>query len=507
MTHRSSGRTARLLLAALGLSGAVGTGVRATRADPALPPPPNIVVLMADDLDVGSLERALAAGLLPNLAQVFQGGTRFTESFATEALCCPSRSTFLTGLYPHNHGVVRNGGARGGFGTFLRDFGDNNLATWLQGTYRTGHVGKFLNGYNDGTLVPPGWDDWQGLVDPSTYCMYGYTVSNNGHPVTHGNDPVRDYQTDVLAGLAEDFILRGGSGGGRPLFLSIAPLAPHRETCINGIRPAPRHRNTPLLPLPKPPSFNEADMSDKPAWMRVLPLRNEAEVARLYNQRIASLRAVDDLLGRVVRALASVQQLDRTAFLFTSDNGYLLGLHRWESKVLMYEESIRVPLLVRLPGSAGPPASAQLVLNNDLAPTIAALARVTPGLKVDGRSLLPLLDGSAGEWRRRFVAEYPPVQSPAPAGDPDLAGVRPNLPPFFAVRTGVDGDLSRLVYGETLNAEAEVVARELYDLRVDPFQIASRHRDPAYAARRLRLKAHLDVLKACGSGSCQTLEE
>jgi N-acetylglucosamine-6-sulfatase len=508
MMHRLKGMAARLLLAAMGVSGAVAAAVVPPQAEPALPPRPNIVVLMVDDLDVGSFERALGAGLLPNLAQVFAAGTRFTESFATEALCCPSRSTFLTGLYPHNHGVVRNGGAHGGFGTFLREFGDNNVATWLQGPYRTGHVGKFLNGYNDGTVVPPGWDDWQGLVDPSTYCMYGYTVSNNGHPVTHGNDPVRDYQTDVLAGLAEDFILdRGGAGGGRPMFLSVAPLAPHREICIDGIRPAPRHRNTPPFPLPKPPSFNEADMSDKPAWMRVLPLRDEAEVARLYNQRIASLRAVDDLLGRVVRALASVQQLDRTAFLFTSDNGYLLGLHRWESKVLVYEESIRVPLLARVPGVAGPRNSAQLVLNNDLAPTIAALARVTPGLKVDGRSLLPLLEGTAGPWRRRFVAEYPPVPAPAPGGDPDLAGVRPNLPPFFAVRTGVDGDLTRLVYSETLNADAEVTARELYDLRVDPFQIASRHRDPAYAARRLRLKAHLDALKACGGGSCQGLEE
>jgi N-acetylglucosamine-6-sulfatase len=506
MTHRLKTIAARLILTALVATGTVAAEVQAHRVD--APPPPNIVVLMVDDLDTGSLDRALGAGLLPNLAGLFESGTRFSDSFATEALCCPSRSTYLTGLYPHNHGVVRNGGASGGFATFMRTFADNNLAAWLQGTYRTGHVGKYLNGYNDGTLVPPGWDDWQGLVDPSTYCMYDYTVSNNGNPVTHGHDPVRDYQTDVLAGLAESFILASPSaGGGRPLFLSVAPLSPHRESCFDGIRPAPRHRDTTPLPLPKPPSFNEADMSDKPAWMRNLPLRNEAAVSRLYNQRIASLRAVDDLVGRMVRALRTIQQLDRTAFLFTSDNGYLLGLHRWESKILVYEESIRVPLFLRVPGVSGPRTVAELVLNNDLAPTIAALARVTPGLPVDGRSLVPLLDGTAGAWRKRFVAEFPPTMAAPAPGDPDLAGIPPGVPPFFAVRTGVDGELSRLVYSETLNASAEVVARELYDLRVDPFQIASRHQNPAYLAKRRQLKQHLDALKTCGGGTCQRLEE
>jgi hypothetical protein len=251
-------------------------------------------------------------------------------------------------------------------------------------------------------------------------------------------------------------------------------------------------------------------MGDKPGWMRSLPPMPRKKMARLYNQRIAALRAVDDLLGRVVRALDTVQELDRTAFVFTSDNGYLLGRHRWEAKILLYEESIRVPLLLRIPGVVAPPSVPAMALNNDLAPTIADLAGATPGLVMDGRSLLPLLQGTATSWRKRFLAEFPP-QAPGPsADDPDLAGLPSGIPPFFAVRSGSDGDLSNLVYGETMSADgSRVAARELYDLRpnVDPFQIASRHADPSYASKRQWLRLHLRALKRCGDGTCQVHEE
>jgi arylsulfatase A-like enzyme len=380
--------------------------------------------------------------------------------------------------------------------------------------YRTAHVGKFVNGYVDGTFVPSGWDDWQALVDPTTYSMYDYDVSNNGHPVHYGHRLVKDYQTDVLAGLAEDFVLASrAQGDTRPLFLSIAPVPPHRERDgFDGIRPAPRHYLTPRLPLPMPPSFNEADMSDKPGWMQKLPTVDEAAMARLYNQRIASLRAVDDLLGRVVDAVGAIGELERTAFVFASDNGYLLGKHRWEAKILLYEEAIRVPLMLRVPGIAGAKTVDQIALNNDLAPTIVELAQAAPGLAMDGRSLLPLLDGTATTWRKRFEITFPP-QVAGPAFDEPEPGAAPSfvlVPPFFGVRSGVDGDLSNLVYAETITLVGAVVTdRELYDLRaqIDPFQLASRHADPVYLSKRLRLNQHLDALRTCGNGTCRTLEE
>jgi arylsulfatase A-like enzyme len=458
----------------------------------------NVILLMVDDLDVASLDAAVAAGYMPNFVeQVVSPGTTFSESFVTLSLCCPSRSTLLTGQYPHNHGVIRNSGAFGGF----HRFDDRStLATWLRdGGYHTGHVGKYLNGYADAAYVPPGWDDWQALVDPSTYCMYDYTISDNGVPVAYGAAEA-DYQTDVLAGRADDFIREWHEQGDpRPFYLSITPLAPHVESaCRNGVRPAPRHLGTPRLPLPRPPSFNEQRMGDKPTWMRGLPLLRPAAVENVYNQRIAALRAVDDLIGTLGRRLEVVGAASRTAFIFTSDNGYLLGQHRWRSKVLLYEESIRVPLIVRVPGAGQPPRVEEIALNNDLAPTIAALAGVEPGLAVDGRSLLPLLEGESPRWRRRFLVEFPPADESA------------GIPPFFAVRTARDPEGGPLVYGETWDfSGARITDREQYDLALDPLQLRSLHRhlSPLRVEQRRVLSVQLQQLKTCGGGSCQAIEE
>jgi len=458
----------------------------------------NVILLMVDDLDAGSLDAAVAAGYMPNFVeQVLSPGTTFSESFVTLSLCCPSRSTMLTGQYSHNHGVIRNSGAKGGFQRF---YDRSTLATWLRdGGYPTGHVGKYLNGYVDPAYVPPGWDDWQALVDPTTYCMYDYTISDNGVPVGYGAAEA-DYQTDVLAGRADDFIREWHEQGEpRPFYLSITPLAPHVESaCRNGVRPAPRHLGTPRLPLPRPPSFNEKLMGDKPTWMRSLPLLRPEAVENVYNERIAALRAVDDLIGTLGRRLGEVGAASRTAFIFTSDNGYLLGQHRWRSKVLLYEESIRVPLIVRVPGTDQPPRVEAIALNNDRAPTIAALAGIEPGLAVDGRSLLPLLEGASPRWRRRFLVEFSPADESA------------GIPPFFAIRTATGGAGGPLLYAETWDfSGTRITDREHYDLALDPLQRRSLHRrlSPLRLEQRRVLSDALQQLKTCGAGTCQTIEE
>ncbi len=454
---------------------------------------PNVILIMVDDLDSGSLRSAMEASYMPHLREiVVREGTTFANSYVTLSLCCPSRATSLTGQYPHNHGVIRNSGELGGFDRFDDR---STLATWLQdGGYHTGHIGKYLNGYRDPSYVPPGWDRWQALVDPSTYCMYGYTISDDGEPTTYGTSEA-DYQTDVLAARSESFLRAWHERGDRrPFYLSIAPLAPHLESSCNrgGVRPAPRHAGSMRLRLPSPPSLNELRMDDKPEWMRELPFSDRRTLHVLYNDRIAALRAVDDLIGRVAAALEASGALEDTAFLFTSDNGYLLGLHRWRSKILLYEESIRVPLIVRLPGEGAPARSVSFVLNNDLAPTIAALAEVVPGLAVDGRSLLPLLRGDTTHWRRRFLVEYPP------------AGETQGIPPFFAIRE------RSLLYGETLSFDgAAITDVEHYDLSIDPFQTRSLHDDssPRRARERRVLEARLRLLEDCGGGTCQVLEQ
>jgi N-acetylglucosamine-6-sulfatase len=498
----------------------------------AQPATPDIVVIMADDLDVGSFETALQDGCttdgrpcLPNLARyLVTAGTTFTESFASQPLCCPSRSTFLTGQYPHNHLVLRNGGPAGGFTQFYRQNAASSLPVWLAPRYRTAHVGKYLNGYVFPQLAPEGWEEWHGLVDPGTYCMYGFTISHNGRPQTYPATP-ENYQTDVLAHLADTFIREhDASGDPRPFFLSIAPLAPHLESQCNpsGVRPAPRHAGTVNLPLPSAGcSFNEPNMGDKPEWMRALPPLDAGSLRVLYNQRLASLRAVDDLVGTVITALRETGRLETTALLFTSDNGYLLGQHRWQSKVLVYEESIRVPLVVRLPGRASRATAEEIVLNNDLAPTILALAGASPdpGHILDGRSLLPLLDGSAPRWRRRFLVDFPPPPPGAEETSPnwDLMGeAGGSIPAYLAVRTGASGDLlAHTVYSETLDAAGAVTDRELYDLAVgadgfaDPLQCSSLHAatGPLRVFQRQQLGQQLAALKSCGQGTCQVLEE
>jgi len=491
---------------------------------------PNIVVIMADDLDVHSLEISLGLGLMPALKRhLVDAGVHFTESFVTNSLCCPSRATFLTGQYSHNTGVLSNGGPHGGI-VQLQD--TSTLAIWLQAAgYRTGHVGKYLNGYGidyvighdsripqyDPHYIPPGWSDWQALVDTTTYQVYGYTLNDNGSLVQP-----QAYQTDELAARAVDFISESNGVDEQPFLLVVTPLAPHVEihekTGLNQwrdlwrwtITPAPRHAGSvtlPLLPALKP-SFNEADVSDKPLWRPELDGEDKLYLLRQYRNRLESLRAVDDLVGRVFEALAAAAELDRTVVFFTSDNGFLYGEHRLGEKLVAYEESLRVPLYVRLPGRPGL-ASDALVVNTDLAPTIAELAGVAPGLPVDGRSLAPLLAGRVpSDWRARFLVEHW-------WGDSVF-----EVPSFAAVRSGATDLLSPQTlyveyydqnYDQMSDGEADPVQfRELYDLGRDPYQLQSLHRDRARLAQMSLLSRLLGELKGCGGSPgqsrCQELE-
>jgi uncharacterized repeat protein (TIGR01451 family) len=445
---------------------------------------PNVVVIMTDDQDLESLRV-----MTKTLALIGAEGTTFSNFFASFPLCCPSRSTFITGQYSHNHGVESNKPPEGGYGK-LDD--SNTLPVWLQGAgYYTAHIGKWLNGYGvvnpDPTEVPSGWSDWQGLVDPSTYQMYGYTINDNGTLVTYG-DTESDYQTDVLADRAVA-VINERAGQAEPFFLSIGTLAPHGESALPGEpapRSAPRHQGIYANePLPKPPSFNEQDVSDKPSVVRNLPLFTpeiEQKITDFYRARIESLLAVDDLVERVVSALQSTGQLDNTVIFFTSDNGHLRGQHRIGfGKIWVYEESVRVPLLVRGGGFPAGVTANQFVANIDLAPTIVELTVATPGLVMDGRSLLPLaLNPEVGRDRHLLLETGPVV----------IKSVGVNVR-YKAVRT------ERYLWVEHGSG-----ARELYDLENDPFQLTSRHTSSAYQSVKAQLQSSLGELRTCSGSSC-----
>jgi N-acetylglucosamine-6-sulfatase len=436
-------------------------------------------VLMTDDQTLDSM------AVMPKTRALIGGeGTTFTRSFVNYSLCCPSRSTLYTGQYAHNHGVITNTPPLGGF---TRLDTTNWLPLWLQAAgYRTMHVGKFLNGYGRDAppSVPPGFSDWHGTVDPSTYSYYDYTVFENGVPRTYPGV----YSTDFIATRADELIAAAAPAA-QPFFMSVAFVAPHSGQPREADDPpgiatpavAPKYANAfASLPLPTPPSFNEADMSDKPLALQARPAITAVRALRMqeaYQQRLESLLSVDDAVESIVSALRGTGELDNTLILFTSDNGFFAGEHRVATgKVLAYEPSIRLPLLMRGPGVPVGATAGQLVTNADLAPTILDAAEAKPGRVEDGRSLLELVGDPGVEWGRELLLEGGNAQGLT----------------FTGLRN------YRWKYIEHTDGEVE-----LYDLERDPYELQSLHPDPAFAGIKALLAARLAILRSCAGRTCR----
>jgi arylsulfatase A-like enzyme len=429
--------------------------------------PPNFVVVMTDDQDQASARR------MPRVRRLLaERGTTFDNSFASLPLCCPSRATFVTGQYAHNHGVWDNKPPTGGYPAFTGR--ERTLGVWLEAAgYRTAWIGKYLNGYGlDGDpRAPPGWTRWFSPMGLDSLLMYDYTVSDDGRVRHYGNRP-SDYQTDVLAHEALRFLR--DAPGSRRFFLVLAPLAPHDEgdTLSLGVRdprPAPRHRGAvALAPVPDSPDFDEARIEDKPRKLRRprLSSTERRDLARLIRDRRASLLAVDEAVGRIVRTLRRQGELARTVVIFTSDNGYLLGEHRLiGGKSLPYRGIAGVPLIVRGPGFESDQHVDSVVGNIDLAPTIVELAGLDPDRILDGVSLTAQPDE-----RRALLLE-----SEA----------------YVSVRT------RRFLYVEH---DGGVV--ELYDLRRDPLELENVAGDSRYGTWEDRLAAAAADLRDCAGEEC-----
>ena len=358
----------------------------------------NVVVILSDD------ERYDAQPTMRNVRRLLaNNGLTFTEFHVTTSECCPSRASILSGQYGHHHGVVENFG-KASYPAFKER---STLATWLHGVgYRTALVGKYLNDYTvyGNHRVPPGWDTWVAMDSVPEERYYNYTLNTNGRLGRYGSAP-SDYSTTVLTNHALRFIHRIGPR--QPFFLYFAPIAPHLPAT-----PAPRDAGSlRWLPPLRTPSFNERDVSDKP-WRarhaRLLPAGAQRYVEDDVRRRqLESLRALDRSVAQIVSALRARGLLDRTVIFYLSDNGFLLGEHRLGGKIWPYEESTHVPLVVRVPWREGRGTSNDhLVLNIDLASTIAQLAGVKPGRPQDGRSFVEFLHGRRQAWRVDFLIEY-----------------------------------------------------------------------------------------------------
>lgn len=466
----------------------------------------HVVVVMVDDADEASVRQLLGWGILPNIQQHIAGaGVRFSNAFATNPICAPSRATYLTGRYAHNHGVLKNGPPNGGASVLVEA---ETFPPALQPSRHTVQVGKYLNNYFGGR-VPLGWDDWRGLIDWSTYSVFNYQMNRNGQVIFRGAAP-EDYQTSVLGDEAAAAVI-AGLASGKPLFLSVTPLAPHSEmneidlwTFLDGaqyhdawrlwIRPDARDQaakparwnalaTLPLLPSLKP-SFNVAGSGKLLQRPLLVPL--DIQWLTLgYRTRLLSLLGVDDLVGKVAAALGP--EAANTTWIFTSDNGWYNGEFGYSQKMAPYEEAIRVPLYVAGPGIA-PRVEAAFALNTDLAPTIRELAGLPQDPLADGRSLVPLLHGTVpADWRRRALIEHWVDAINGPFDVPD----------YVAVRTGATD-----AYPNRLYVEWGTGPRELYDLAGDPYQVQSIN-DPVVEAA---LHEHLVALRACAGPGCGVAE-
>jgi N-acetylglucosamine-6-sulfatase len=434
---------------------------------------PNFVFVMTDDLDERSMEQ------LDGIRSVMNAnGTTFENAYVTYSLCCPSRATFFRGQYPHNHGVIGLDSATPPSGDAKwRELGrdQNTVATWLNDAgYQTKYIGKYMNGYND-LYKPTDWDEWfvlKGNVDNNT-------VNDNGTSVT-----LTDHSTDVFANEASDFIRRS-SANVAPFFVTVGTKAPHAPPEV-----ADRYQNSFVdTPLPRPPNFNEADVIDKPAWVQSYPRMSQSVIDTTtteYRQGLRSMLSVEDLLRQITTTLQNTGELNNTYIFFTSDNGVHRGQHRIPfGKKTAYEDDIGVPLSVRGPGIPANAVRQQLVLNNDLAPTIADLAGVNVPAFVDGKSFAPLLSSSPPpSWRTAFLEE----------AWKEEGGTRARVPTHKSVHTRTH------MYVEYNTGE-----KELYDLSADPYQLQSKPRtgnEQLYSDMQTRLNA----LRACSAAGCRAAE-
>ena len=445
-------------------------GVPAAEAQTAQP---NIVFILVDDMRKDDLK------YMPKTQNLLTNeGKYFENAFVSNPICCPSRATIMRGQYAHNSDIWTNTNSEtGGWEAYVskgyEDDGvntDNNVATTLKAAgYRTALIGKYLNQYK-GTTKPPGWDKWFATLDPTINNYYNYDINDNG-TVTHFGTSDSDYKTDELRRQTKSFITTSAAQG-NPFFAYVAPLAPHLPAT-----PAPRHAHTfDGEKAPRSSSFNERDVSDKPSWIRSMSKLTATQIAEIDNRherRVESLQAVDGLVEGVVNSLNDAGVMNNTYIFFTSDNGWFHGEHRIpREKYRPYEEDIRVPLIVRppYPYSAAGSTTNKLALNTDYFPTFTQLAGTQTPSYVDGRSLMPVLNGSATAWRDAILLEGPQYNS---------------VPLYSGIRT-LDTNTQHKYVEYAGSSETE-----MYYLGDDPYERFNKSAPPTGLASRLQ------ALKTC----------
>ena len=495
------------LLAALVVVGRHGEAIAQTGR-------PNIVVIVTDDQTFTDLyERAGRGGgpkVMPKTRRLIGGkGVTFRRAYASNPMSCPSRSSLLTGQYSHNHRNVTNVFPSGRYCSHrgVKFSFSNTLPVWLRKAgYRTMHFGRYLNAFGLGRprRVAPGWDHWVMPVETkvsSTAVYTGYRLNINGRLTrkfgSKRKPRQRKYFTNVMVRMALQQIV--ATDRNQPFFLEIDHRAPHEDSIKPvGPQPAPSHASDFRGKSPRfPPNYDERNVRDKAHWLRkAAPLsgRNKRKIKVRNIRRLRALRSVDDGVGRLVRLLRNLGELDDTYIFFVSDNGFMLGEHRIsKGKFRPYEESSHVPLLVRGPGVPRGRVSRELVTNVDLAPTVAALAAASPTRLLDGRSLLPFMRKPALRSRRPILLEgYPPGRAALKKKGHGATRLPEPTPPNWQA----------IVRGRWKLVHYHRQGFELYDLKRDPFELASLDGKRRYRKVQRRLNRRLRRLRRCDGAVC-----
>ena len=443
---------------------------------PAHRAPPNIILITTDDQNVGELR------WMPRTRRELAGhGVLFTRALSPDPLCCPARAEIVTGQLGQNNGVSSNLGLHGGFSALRQK--QNTLAAWLRKVgYRTALVGKYLNGYTGRDGRQPGWTRW----NPSVADIYSYVHTRfyrDGRPRTfHRN------VTPVIAHFAQQYV-RAFSATGQPFFIWASFLPPHlRRRHAGGVElpplPTGRHRHD-LERVPAPflakPTFGRTHGPLPEPW-RTQPSVSGPAMQSLFTRRIQSLRDVDAAVARLMATLRKTHELGHTYVFFASDNGVLLGEHRMFGKDLLFEEALRVPLVVRVPGARRGHSSRLPVTLADLAPTIVSLAGATAGRRQDGRSFAGVLRGHRVRWRDTQLIQTGRHASPADRAAWASRGVWTSR--FTYLRRVGDG------------------TSFLYDRRIDPFEATDVARQPRYRRTLAELRHRTEELVHCAGASC-----